>query len=79
MPLKKHRLDGLPPFEVNSMLKEDFVALLLSVGYSLSSTMPSGKHNRLKFVFIHKRHRSVMAVFDPEIHMIVTAYPINLN
>jgi len=59
------------------MPEKDFVKLLQSAGYSLSSTMPSGRNNRIKLLFAHKKHRSVMAVLDPKNDRIVTAYQID--
>lgn len=75
--LDKHDpIIGLPAFTVKTMPKENFVELLKSAGYSLISTMPSGKHNRIKFLFSHKRHKSVMAIFDPKNERIITAYQL---
>lgn len=76
--LDKHDpIIGLPPFTVKTMPKKDFVELLQSAGYSLSVTMPSGQNNRIKLLFAHKKHKSVMAVLDPRNERIVTAYQID--
>lgn len=77
MPLNKHpAIIGLPPFKVKSMPKQEFTQLLANSGYFLNSTMPSGKNNCLKFLFIHEKHRVVMAVYNPAIDRIVTAYQL---
>lgn len=77
VPLDKHPpIIGLPKFTVKSMIKEDFVKLLASAGYSLNDSMPSGKNNCIKFLFIHKKYKSVMAVYNPAINKIVTAYQL---
>ena len=77
MPLNKHpAIIGLPPFKVKSMLKREFIQLLASAGYFLNSTMPSGKNNCLKFLFVHEKNQSVMAVYNPAIDRIVTAYQL---
>ena len=68
---------GLPPFTVKSLPKQEFFDLLASAGYTLSATMPSGKHNCLKYLFSHKQHNSVMAVYNPENNRIVTAYQLD--
>ena len=77
MPLNKHSaIIGLPAFKVKSMPKQEFIQLLASAGYFLNSTMPSGKNNCLKFLFVHEKHQSVMAVYNPAIDRIVTAYQL---
>ena len=77
MPLNKHpAIIGLPPFKVKSMPKQEFIQLLASAGYVLNSTMPSGKNNCLKFLFVHEKNQSVMAVYNPAIDRIVTAYQL---
>jgi hypothetical protein len=76
MPLDKHRILGLPPFRTKIMAKRDFMQRLESAGYTLNSTMPSGKLNRIKFLFIHDHYPSVMAVYDPKTDVIVTAYQL---
>ena len=58
------------------MLKREFIQLLASAGYFLNSTMPSGKNNCLKFLFVHEKNQSVMAVYNPAIDRIVTAYQL---
>lgn len=78
MPLNKHpAIIGLPPFTVKFLPKQEFFALLESAGYSLSATMPSGKHDCLKYLFSHQKHKSVMAVYNPVNDRIVTAYQLD--
>ena len=77
MPLNKHpAIIVLPPFKVKSMPKQEFIQLLASASYFLNSTMPSGKNNCLKFLFVHEKNQSVMAVYNPAIDRIVTAYQL---
>ena len=78
MPLNEHpAIIGLSPFTVKWLPKQEFFALLESAGYSLSATMPSGKHNCLKYLFSHQKHNSVMAVYNPANDRIVTAYQLD--
>jgi hypothetical protein len=78
VPLNEHpAIIGLPPFTVKSLLKQEFFALLESAGYSVSATIHSGKHNCLKYLFSHKKHNSVMAVYNPANDRIVTAYQLD--
>ena len=78
MPLNKHpAIIGLPPFKVKSMPKQEFIQLLATAGYFLNSTMPSGKNNCIKFLFVHEKYHSVMAVYNPAIDRIVTAYQLD--
>lgn len=75
--LDKHDpIIGLSAFTVKTMPENDFVELLQSAGYSLSSTMPSGKNDCTKLLFSHKKHKSVMAVLNPKNRRIVTAYQL---
>ena len=77
MPLNKHpTIIGLPPFKVKSMPKQEFIQLLANAGYFLNSTMPSGKNNCLEFLFVHEKNQGVMAVYNPAIDRIVTAYQL---
>jgi hypothetical protein len=49
VPLNEHpAIIGLSPFTVKSLPKQEFFDLLVGAGYTLSATMPSGKHNCLK-------------------------------
>jgi hypothetical protein len=57
--------------------KQEFVNLLERAGYSLTATMPSGKHNSLKYLFSHKQHESVIAIYNPANDRIVTAYQLD--
>ena len=78
VPLNEHpAIIGLRPFTVKWLPKQEFFALLESAGYSVSATMPSGKHNCLKYLFSHKKHNSVMAVYNPVNDRIVTAYQLD--
>jgi len=77
VPLNKHpAIIGLPPFKVKSMPKQEFIQLLANAGYFLNSTMPSGKNNCLEFLFVHEKNQGVMAVYNPAIDRIVTAYQL---
>lgn len=77
MPLNKHpAIKGLAPFTVKSLPKQEFLTLLAGAAYNLSATMPSGKHNCLKYLFSHKQYSSVIAVYNPENDRIVTAYQL---
>ena len=78
VPLNEHpAIIGLSPFTVKSLPKQEFFDLLVGAGYTLSATMPSGKHNCLKYLFSHKKHNSVMAVYNPANDRIVTAYQLD--
>ncbi|MFN4857545.1 MAG: hypothetical protein ACK5EU_02995 [Pseudanabaena sp.] len=78
VPLNEHpAIIGLPPFTVKSLPKQEFFELLAGAGYTLSATMPSGKHNCLKYLFSHKKYNSVMAVYNPVNDRIVTAYQLD--
>jgi len=55
VPLNEHpAIIGLPPFTVKSLPKQEFIELLAGAGYTLSATMPSGKHSCLKQLFCIK-------------------------
>jgi len=78
VPLNKHpAIVGLPAFTVKFLPKQEFFALLESAGYTLSATMPSGKHDCLKYLFSHQKYKSVMAVYNPTNDRIVTAYQLD--
>jgi len=74
MVLSKHCLDGLDPFEQDTMSAWEFEALLNSHNYYIVDIQAADYKGRFCYIFQHKNYRDVYAIYIKDHSRVITAY-----